>query len=427
MKRSSVLLIRRFAAVILTIFSVICLFWPAMISLTDEDMRELCEEIVKYEEKHKDEAKESHKKNLEKYKEAYGKKDGKKYLDAEERHDDVDILPDKSFLNLRTLETTQWTMNKIVEKNEEEEEDYPSYYTDKEIEELEEEKEERETERTKTVVYSLILNVLFFAMLASGVAATVLYFLNNTKIAGLVHAILTVLGVATVIALLIRYNHPYVEDGDDAIWGPGVGLFLMPIFSIGALFLYQRDKKCKGLFPKAAPRPAYAAAPTGAPYGAAPTVGNPFADRAAAPEPRYAEPAAPEFAPNSYAAPEPPARPAYAPRAEARSPYAAPEAPNAADKNLWSRPAGRAAAENWGSAPAERPVSRPAAPEPVAEGWVCEQCATNNPADAMFCSACGTPKPAPRAAAERPAFCPNCGEKLDPDSRFCINCGAKLF
>lgn len=405
MKRSSVLLIRRFAAILLTVLSVICLFWPAMISITDADDREAMEEKDEdYQDNRKSkEYKQSRKESLKFYKELYGKKDGAAYVDAMELYDSVALKGHKSFLHLRSLYTAASIMNRIVDENTEEP-DY-SYLTEEKIEELEEEQEEQDKEHTKITIYAIILNVLFFAMLASGAAAIVLSFLNKLKIASYVHAVLTVLGVVMVILVLVHLNHPYVEEGDDAIWGPGVGLFLMPIFSIGALVLYQRDKTFKGLFPKRGPKPAYAAADNG---------GNPFADNTAAA--RHTAPEVPDYSRDAYAAPAP-------------TSYAAPEEPSG--RNLWNHPAGRASDNNWG-APAPRPVSRPAeparpAPAPAAEDWVCSQCEAVNPADAMFCSVCGAQKPAPRAAAGRPAFCHNCGEKLDPDARFCVSCGAKQF
>ncbi len=86
---------------------------------------------------------------------------------------------------------------------------------------------------------------------------------------------------------------------------------------------------------------------------------------------------------------------------------------------------------------------------PVAGGWPCANCGTQNGAEAKFCSKCGTKKPEAAAgwtcancnaanAAEakfcsncgnkKPegAFCPNCGVAGAPGAKFCPECGQKL-
>jgi len=55
--------------------------------------------------------------------------------------------------------------------------------------------------------------------------------------------------------------------------------------------------------------------------------------------------------------------------------------------------------------------------QPPAGGWTCPCGVTNS---GNFCSACGQPRPAGPAG---PAFCGQCGNKLETGARFCPNCG----
>ncbi len=57
---------------------------------------------------------------------------------------------------------------------------------------------------------------------------------------------------------------------------------------------------------------------------------------------------------------------------------------------------------------------------PAAGSWDCECGAKGNTGN--FCSQCGKAKPAAPAA----AFCPNCGNKVEPGTKFCPQCGKQL-
>ena len=76
-------------------------------------------------------------------------------------------------------------------------------------------------------------------------------------------------------------------------------------------------------------------------------------------------------------------------------------------------------------------MNRPAAPQPVAEGWTCSCGAT---ATGKFCNECGKPKPAPKPAAAgwtcscgataNGKFCPECGKPKPADNGWTCSCGA---
>jgi hypothetical protein len=120
------------------------------------------------------------------------------------------------------------------------------------------------TARTLLTVFVILLNTLFFGMLLTGLAAIVLYILNQTRIVGIVFAGLAVLSSGAIVGGIIAAKSIGLAE-----FAPGVGLFLLPVFAVAAFLIYQPEGGKKPKPVKAAPAPAPIPAPAPAPVAAA--------------------------------------------------------------------------------------------------------------------------------------------------------------
>lgn len=225
------------------------------------------------------------------------------------------------------------------------------------------------SERAKRAYYlnsSVFVNILFFGLLALGIAAIVFYVLNGTRILGIAYGAFTLLADLFLLILMMLKLPEFTK-----VVSPGISMLLMPLFAALACVVYQPDKKAKPAAPRRAPRPAPRPAPAS---------DNLFADTD-----DYAQPGRP--AANPF---EPAARPT-------------------------PRPTSRTIQRQ-----ADNPFD--SAPRAAAAGWVCPKCRSTNRPDAQFCTVCGTQKTAPRAAEP---VCRKCGNPLKPGAAFCPNCGER--
>ena len=97
----------------------------------------------------------------------------------------------------------------------------------------------------KFTAHVVILNVLFFAVIAAAVLAAVLYLLSNSKIGGIILIVITCLCTAEAVFFVIK---------SEGVFFPHAAAFLLPIFAIASLIFFVKK-------PAAAPRPAFEGAP----------------------------------------------------------------------------------------------------------------------------------------------------------------------
>ena len=206
--------------------------------------------------------------------------------------------------------------------------------------------------KTLADIAGVVPYVLFFIMLVCGVAAAVMYFLNRGKLFGVLFAVFAVLcalmliGAIVVPKILLEDTSSVTESMSGSIkdiiskvlevakgFVPGAGLIMMPVFALAAVIVYKRDKSYTGIFPK---------------------------------------------------------------REKTRKPIVE-----------------------------DGPGSGPIAD---AYGWVCPRCGFKNDNDSNFCCGCGASKAAhvQPETAEPVKYCSSCGAKQDPDAKFCLNCGTKI-
>ena len=382
-------LVRRFAAILLVVLAIVCLFWPSIISTVEDerdDKEDMYESYLDAQDG-ADRAKEK-KERIRELKKSmdFSTADAKAFMNAYYAHTDLQYKPDLSLSELRTMSTASWTITRLGDK----------YIPNASIDDFSEQEEES---FTLIKITTILTNVAFFGMLAAGVGAIVLMVLNKNGAVNFIFLAFAVLGTAAAVFFLIRSNAIAEEYMDkDGSWGLGVSLFLMPIFALAACILYKRDKSYPGAFPKRT-APAYGGC-SDAPRAERPA-NNGWAD--AAPSERPARPAnngwadaAPSERPARPARPatnggwadampsERPARPAR-PMTNGGWTDAAPSERPAA--NDWAEPESAAETQILDERPAEEP--QPVAQETV---WYCKVCGTQNLPGAKFCPNCGTRK-----------------------------------
>ena len=457
-------LVRRFAAILLVVLAIVCLFWPSIISTVEDerdDKEDMYESYLDAQDG-ADRAKEK-KERIRELKKSmdFSTADAKAFMNAYYAHTDLQYKPDLSLSELRTMSTASWTITRLGDK----------YIPNASIDDFSEQEEES---FTLIKITTILTNVAFFGMLAAGVGAIVLMVLNKNGAVNFIFLAFAVLGTAAAVFFLIRSNAIAEEYMDkDGSWGLGVSLFLMPIFALAACILYKRDKSYPGAFPKRT-APAYGGC-SDAPRAERPA-NNGWAD--AAPSERPARPANNGWA--DAAPSERPARPANNGWADA-TPSERPARPanngwaDAAPSERPARPARPATNGGWADAmPSERPArparpatnggwadatpsERPARPaRPMTNGGWADAAPSERPArparprtNGGWTDAAPSERPAandwaePESAAEtqildeRPAeepqpvaqetvwYCKVCGTQNLPGAKFCPNCGTR--
>lgn len=381
-KSGKAALIRRFIAIGLTALTLVFLFWPSMMGYTNKESRKNAEDNIPIVRSTLSDMRSNKDEYIEDAQEEFGSSDGKALYDAAVAYLETQTMLDWSFLSMRTATTSQWTVARI------------------QIEHYNTTLDSKDQERyDKNIMYSILMNITFFGILAAGVLAILLYALNKSRAGGIVLAVFTVIGAAVFVAFLIYQNglqsdtlnemrtymgSDYGKNLENP-FGPGPALFLLPAFAIAACIVYQRSPKPSGASAK--PSSASADAFAGDLWGMPPASG---------------------------AAGTPAANPTESRRADQGG-----ASPRSSLKmsNNWSRPG----SVPTGTAAAGAPNRTPA--RVSVNGWICPQCESDNPASEEFCPLCGGKKPAVRNEAK--ACCTACGAPILPGALFCTTCGAK--
>ncbi len=386
---------RRFLAIGLTVLSLLFLFWPSMAAVNSEVRADYIKEETKKYQGDSD--------NGSYYtSNPFSKADARAMANAEWLATATTGRAEFSFLQVRNGLSAGATelalMEKYAKKQWEENyrewrsnysEPYTVYNSNGERVAVSSYKEyvkvTRPTETKKLYsfinTYSVLVNILFFALLACGIVTLVLYAMGQTRITGIVFAALTV--VADIVFIIML---SYIKKNDDIfgysafgnVTAPGASMFLLPIFTLAACILYQPSKKTKRVKPRRAPHPA-------------PATGELFTDTTG-----YVPPVKTNENPFTEST-------GYMP-------------PVKTDENPFTE--------------APRPEPRPVqnvpddpfteAPRPAAEGWTCPSCNTTNRIEARYCTVCGMQRSVPEQKA--PA-CRYCGKTLKPGVKFCPYCG----
>jgi hypothetical protein len=183
--------LRNFLAIVLTLLSVFCLFWPP---------------VLKYSDSYRSDQK---KPLIEKYNQSgFSDADAKDYVDA--------LEGDKTYtlFNARKAAHLKAVGYEMIEK----------YQSGK-------------TGDTDSAIFNdIALNVLFFGLILTGLAACVLYFLKITRIGGIVHlAFSVVLLIGCGIMLL------FMRETKNTL-SPSVGMFMIPLLALAGCLLYKPEK-----------------------------------------------------------------------------------------------------------------------------------------------------------------------------------------
>ncbi len=351
-------LIRRFIAIGLTVFTLVFLFWPSMIRIANKDYRDMVEGFIPSYRRSLEDLRDNKSKYIDQLQHEYGDSEGTALYNATVAGLETSACTSWSFLSMRTRTTSSWTSSRIQLE-------HYGYTIDGESQDA----------YDKNVMYSILMNVTFFAILTSGVLAILLYALNKSRAGGIVLAALAVIGSAVFVFYIFDQNKLYDDALSGAypdVYGVGPALFLLPIFAIAACIVYQRTPK----------RAAAADAPSDELWGMPPE---------------------------------------NAEKAPASAPYA-PMTQNA--RQTSAARSGQPLSGSW-TRPGVTPPPAPAAPNAPARaainGWICPHCESDNPADVDYCPLCGSKKPVVRSQ----SFCTACGAPIDPGASFCSTCGAK--
>ena len=397
-KYSGTLLVRRFIAIILTVLSVLTLFWPSMIALFGTLRTEERLGIAEFEDE------------LERRKISSGSKKEREAISVQVYSDlliRLDTFRQEALLDgdkdaADTLEGISDAITEYVKNGNSSVNEtlfltlYRSvknlgfsaaelrsilsimpYYADTaHTLWTKEEREEFDSLIPLTHLAVIVYNVLFFLMIALGAAAVVLMLLNRSKVMTVLYTIFAVLFsgcfIAAGVFLFINNFHMLI---------PGLAAFMMPILAIAACIVYKRDKTYNGVFPKrqkpvkaAQPAPAYTPAPKYVP--------EPAPKFDPEPAPKFVPEPAPVFEPAPKYVPEPVEEPMTAP-------LIAPDDEEPEGSALY--------VPDYDEDPGEKTVVVPRYSEPMPEA-----------------------KPV-----QKPKYCTNCGAPLAGGAHFCTRCGTK--
>ncbi len=373
-KFSKTAFIRRMVAIGLTVLTLIFLFWPSMMGITNEDVREEYEDSIPYIRRQLRELRNSKDEAIDEFSSVMSDADAKAFYNAYAASLESSTLTNWSFLAGRTRTSSTTTVARLAEK-------YDLSAFDSET------KEQFDT----WSIYSALMNILFFGMLAMGVLAIVLYALNKSRAAGVLLAVLAAIGSIVFISYINYQNNQFSDSlsgysSSSASkmrnpYGVGPAMFLLPIFALAACIVYKRDTRISGAFPKASSVPKPGA--SGDLWGMS------------------SEPTPVSVPPKTGTSGTP--QVSAAPRSGLKM------------SSNWSRPGDGTIGSASGGA--SKPISRVSL-----NGWICPQCESDNPNSEEFCPLCGGKKPPVSVDAPR---CTTCGAPLNPGASFCTNCGAK--
>lgn len=383
-KYSGTLLVRRFIAIILTVLSVLTLFWPSMIALFGTLRTEERLEIAEFEDElewrkiNSGSKKEREAISAQMYNmlldtlDAYrqdairdGNKDAANTLEGVRNAITEYVENGKSSVNetlfltlyrsVRNLGFSAAELRSILSL-------MPYYADTAHTLWTKEEREGFESLIPLAHLAVIVYNVLFFLMIVLGAAAVVLMLLNRSKVMTVLYTIFTVLFGGCFIAAGV-----FLFINNFRMLIPGLAAFMMPILAIAACIVYKRDKTYNGVFPKrqkpvkaAQPAPAYTPAPKFVPE----------------PTPKYVPEPAPKYVP------EPVEEPMTAP-------LSTPDDEEPEGSALY--------VPDYDEDPDEKTVDVPRYSEPMPEA-----------------------KPV-----QKPKYCTNCGAPLEGGAHFCTRCGTK--
>lgn len=183
--------LRNFFAIVLTLISVFCLFWPPVLKYSDSYRNDLKKPVIEmYKQK------------------GFSDADAKDYTDALEGDKTFTVYNSRKAANLGAVGNT------MAKK-------YGSGKAD-------------ETDRA--IINNIAINIMFFGLILSGLAACVLYFLNLSRIGGIVHASLSCLLLILCGIMLL-----FVPELKGKL-SPGIGMFLLPLSAAAGCLLFKRQK-----------------------------------------------------------------------------------------------------------------------------------------------------------------------------------------
>ena len=347
-------MIRSIIASVLTVLSLVCLFWPSMINLSAsarenyfgpalDDIEDHYDSIDEYFEEFKDEA-------VDELKEAgYGTAKAKSLTSAMVEMEKVALTGKYSFFGVKTVIGFFDRFADELNRNS------PLREMASNSSGLDSLMEMADEGGTALKIVSIVLNILLYGMLAFGALAILMYLLGKNRVFGVLHTILAFLVALVFIGIVILANIGAAKDShiEGDILAVGISSIAMPLLALAACIVYKRDKK--------------GAAAVQAPV-------EPFTP-ASAPQP----PVNPQWAAQQPRAPRQPHNGAWndasgwgqepkAPRQDARN-----------DASGWGRQ------QNDAFAPAQ-----PQPPQAEVPTWTCPVCGTKNPTTTAFCPNCGT-------------------------------------
>ena len=339
-------MMRGIIASVLTVLSLVCLFWPSMINLSasarenyfgpaldDIETRfgSMDEYFDEFEEKAVDELKEA----------GYGTAKAKSLTSAMVEMEKVALTGKYSFFGVKTVIGFFDRFADELNRNS------PLREMASKSSGFESLMEMSDEGATALKIVSIVLNILLYGMLALGALAILMYLLGKNRVFGVLHTILAFLVALAFIGIVILANIGAARDSriEGDILAVGIGSVLMPLFALAACIVYKRDKK--GAAPVEAPVQTFA--PTTAPQQPV----NPWAS-----------------------APQQPSNPQWGAQQPSNPQWGAQQPRQGA----WSDVSG------WG----EQPQSAPQQPQAEVPTWTCPVCGTKNPTTTAFCPNCGT-------------------------------------
>lgn len=191
--------LRNFLAIVLTLVSVFCLFWPPVMKFSDSYKNEILQPVV-------DQCKAK----------GFSDADAKEYAEATARTVSFTLVNARGAVHAAVVERE---LNELYSPGKDE-------------------------NSTSAILLSILVNVLFFGMILTGLAACVFYLLNLTRVVGIVHAAFTlvVLILCGILLLFVRSTKN--------MFSASYGMFLLPILAVAGCLLYKREK------PEPEPEPA---------------------------------------------------------------------------------------------------------------------------------------------------------------------------
>ena len=114
---------------------------------------------------------------------------------------------------------------------------------------------------TVEFIMAILVNVLFFGLIALAAVSVLLMFFNRSKTATVLHTVLSFVTVLVFVGYLVFSVLTILEESDTASYKvtitvyPGVSIILLPLFSLAASILYKKDRSYRGALPTFAVQP----------------------------------------------------------------------------------------------------------------------------------------------------------------------------